>query len=302
MELKEFNYLIALAQHGSISKAADQLFMAQSSLSQFLQQYEAELGVKLFVRTSKGIRPTHNGAVFIGHLQKLLADYQRAQNELWDNENLRGGKVTLGISSYRARWMLPRILKLFGERHPGVQVEVVEENSKKLEELLQDGTLDLAVIAMPAARPREQFTPLIRDEILIAANRDHPVMDYARCGVDSPHRWVELADAAHFGFILSDQSTRLGTIGRGLFEQQKLACCILHGNITADLAVHMASEGLGLAFTYASCVSPRENTALLRIGKEGVFLDLALAAPAGEYHSKAAQALESVIREVYQAG
>ena len=302
MELKEFNYLIALAQHGSVSKAADQLFMAQSSLSQFLQQYEAELGVKLFVRTSKGIRPTHNGAVFIGHLQKLMADYQRAQNELWDNENLKGGKVTLGISSYRARWMLPRILRLFGERHPSVQVDIVEENSKKLEDLLLDGTLDLAVIAMPATKLKEQFTLLIRDEILIAANKDHPVMAYARRGDGSPHPWIELADAARFGFILSDQTTRLGTISRGLFHQEKLSCDILYGNITADLAVHMASEGLGLAFTYESCVSPRENTALLRIGKKGMFLDLALAAPAGEYHSKAAQALESVIREVYRAG
>ena len=89
MDLKEFSYLITLAENGSVSKAADQLFMAQSSLSQFLHQYESELGVKLFVRTSKGIRPTRNGAVFIGHLKKLMTDYQRAKNELWDCENLR---------------------------------------------------------------------------------------------------------------------------------------------------------------------------------------------------------------------
>ena len=61
--MKEFVYLITLAEEGNISKAAERLYMAQSSLSQFLQQFETELGVRLFVRTSKGIRPTNNGDV-----------------------------------------------------------------------------------------------------------------------------------------------------------------------------------------------------------------------------------------------
>ena len=76
MDLKDFQYLIALAEEGSVSKAADRLYMSQSSLSQFLTQYENELGVKLFLRTSKGIRPTANGEVFIDHLRHLLYDYK----------------------------------------------------------------------------------------------------------------------------------------------------------------------------------------------------------------------------------
>ena len=71
MDLKDFQYLIALADEGSVSKAADRLYMSQSSLSQSLQQCESELGVKLFLRTSKGIHPTANGEVFIGHLRQM---------------------------------------------------------------------------------------------------------------------------------------------------------------------------------------------------------------------------------------
>lgn len=58
MNLKELEYIVALADEKSISKAADRLYMAQSSLSEFLRQYERELGTTLFFRTSKGIRPT----------------------------------------------------------------------------------------------------------------------------------------------------------------------------------------------------------------------------------------------------
>ena len=301
MVLRQFEYILAIAQEGSVSKAAERLYMAQSSLSQFLQQFEADLGVKLFFRTSKGLRPTHNGAIFIGHLQKLALDYQRAQNELWDNENLKGGRVRFGISSFRARSTLPRILKLFCERYPSVQVDVVEENSMMLESLLMEGKLDLAVIAMPSTKVKAEFAPLKKDEILIVAKRDHPAMALAREREDASGLWIDLRDAAQFPFILSDHTTILGTIGRDLFQREKIQCNILHGNITADLAVHIASEGLGLAFTYESCVSPREDAAFLRIGKNGLFLDLVLATPSGEYYSKAAQALESVIREVFQA-
>ena len=61
----------------------------------------------------------------------------------------------------------------------------------------------------------------------------------------------------------------------------------------------MASEGLGLAFTYYSYAEPGKDAEFLRIGKEGLFLDLGLAYPPGEYHSNASTALEEVIREIY---
>ena len=235
MDLKEFSYLITLAENGSVSKAADQLFMAQSSLSQFLHQYESELGVKLFVRTSKGIRPTRNGAVFIGHLKKLMTDHQRAKNELWDCENLKGGRVTLGISSFRGRRILPIILKRFYEKYPDVQVDVVEENIMKLEDLLLDGQLDLAVVAMPSAKLKREITFLKKDEIFIVTNRNHSVMEIAHRREHTPSWWIDLKDAAKFKFILSDHTTMLGTISRDLFHKEKLQYEVLHGNITADL-------------------------------------------------------------------
>ena len=73
MDLKDFQYLITLAEEGSVSKAADKLYMSQSSLSQSLQQYESELGVKLFLRTSKGIHAGRHR-----HARPLKSRYPRA--------------------------------------------------------------------------------------------------------------------------------------------------------------------------------------------------------------------------------
>lgn len=302
MDLKEFYYLVALEQEGSVSKAAQRLFMAQSSLSQFLQQTESELGVKLFLRTGRGIRPTMNGSVFISRLQKIMDEYQRAKNELWDNENLKGGTITFGISSFRGKWMLPEILRRFYQQYPNIKIKVIEENSMRLEDLLLEGGLDLAVVAMPCQKLKDDVRFLRRDEIVLVAHRDHPIMESAKWrqgSLSSPGYWIDLQDAMKFEFILSDYDTILGTTSRELIRKAGAQCSTINDNITAELAFAMASHGLGLAFSYYPYAQLQSDVSPLRIGKDGAFLHLGLACPPGEYHSKGAQALEQIIREIY---
>lgn len=299
MELKEFIYLKTLAEEGSVSKAAEQLYMAQSSLSQFLQQYESDLGVKLFIRTPKGIRPTANGRIFINRLEKLMIDYQRAQNELWDNENMKGGRVSFGISSFRGQRMLPKILTRFHSIYPDVAVDVVEENSLVLEDLLLEGKLDVAVVALPAQKLKNEAKLLKKEEVYLVVAKNHPLLKKARYGSGDTQMWVDLKDAAEYNFILSYHDTILGTLSRNLFRKKRLKYTASHDNITAAMAVSMASAGLGIAFTYASCVESNDQFELLRIGKEGVFVELGVAFPSREYHSKASEMLELVVRDVY---
>lgn len=299
MEMKEFKYLIALAEEGNISKAAERLYMAQSSLSQFLQQFEAELGVKLFVRTSKGIRLTYSGECFIEHAKNMLLEYQRAKNELWDNENLTAGKVIFGIGSFRGLRMLPKILKSFNEKYPGVKVEVVEDYSIRLEELLHDGKLDLAIVAMPTVKLKNEVSILKRDEILLVANKNHAVMEHIHKIKGTSNYWVSLKDAAQYEFIMGGRDSILGNLGREMFQKSKLEYRSENNNISAAMAVAMAREGLGLAFTYQSCAEEFDNVEYLRIGEKGEFLDLGIAYPSDEYQSKGAKELEAVIREIY---
>lgn len=298
MHLKELNYIVTLADELSISRAADRLYMAQSSLSQFLQQYEAELGIELFVRTSKGIRPTAAGNLFIDNARSILTHYRLVQNELWDMAKLEGGNVILGISSFRARHMLPKILTHFRSQYPKVLVDIVEENSMALEDMLVAGSIDIAIVALPLTRLAHEVEFLKQDEIFLVANKNHPVMDFAHKRDDSPYSWVDFKDTAEFEFILSDYDTILGSISRQQFKKAGIKPIAHYTNITADLAAAMARAGLGLAFTYQSCAEPYEDTVYLSIGEQGIYLDLALAHPYSTYQSKAAKALARVIQKV----
>lgn len=298
MQLKELDYIVTLADEQSISRAADKLYMAQSSLSQFLQQYEAELGIELFVRTSKGIRPTAAGDLFIENARSILTHYRLVQHELWDMARLEGGNVILGISSFRARHMLPKILTRFHKRYPKVQVDIIEENSMELENMLVKGSLDIAIVALPLTRLTHQVEFLKKDEIFLVANKEHPVMEVAHKRKDTPYYWVDFKDTARFEFILSDYDTILGSISRQQFKKAGIKQIAHYTNITADLAASMAREGLGLAFTYHSCAEPYPDTVYLSIGEEGTYLDLALAHPYSTYQPRAARALGKVIQEV----
>ncbi len=295
MDLRELTYIITIAEERSISRAADKLYMAQSSLSQFLQQYESELGVTLFVRTSQGVRPTASGAFFIEHARQILQHYRQVQRELWDREELRGGSLTLGISSFRGSYLLPPALKLFYQKYPNVHVEIVEKNSMALEEDLLNGTLDLALTALPLSRLKCESKFLKRDEILIVANQQHPVMEFARPKENGPGYWVKLEDAARFEFILSDFDTILGSVSRKQFKNAKLEPLVNNTNITAAFAAAMAREGLGLAFTYHSCAEAYPNVAYLSLEPEGIFLELGLIYPPAAYRSKAALALGNLL-------
>lgn len=299
MNLKELEYIVALADEKSISKAADRLYMAQSSLSEFLRQYERELGTTLFFRTSKGIRPTAGGEIFIGHVREILRQYRKAENELWDVMNLHGGRMLLGISSFRGQYMIPKVLKQFQEKHPMVKVEIVEANSMELENLILDGALDLAVVVQPLVRLKQEVEFLKQDELVIVTNKNHPVMEYAHWEKDGSAVWIDLNDAVNFEFILSGHDTILGSMGRKQFQRRDLEVAAFNDNITASFAVAMAREGLGLAFTYGSCKEPYPDAEYLRIGKEGVFLDLALAYPTSGYRSKAALVLGKMLHQYF---
>ena len=299
MDLKDFQYLIALADEGSVSRAADKLYMSQSSLSQALQQYESELGVKLFIRTSKGIHPTANGAVFINHLRQTLSYYRQARSELWDNEGMKGGHVRFGISSFRGAQTLPKILKLFSAAYPAVHVDVFEEHSMKLEELLLDGKLDVAVIALPAAKLKNEVSLLTKDEVCLIAPKGHALSKKARVCPDGS-RWVSMKDAAAYPLILSGQHTILGNISRNLLQKAKIRYTCEYDDISAAMAVSMVKAGIGLAFTYASCMDPDDHLECFQIGEKGVFLDLGVALPSREYYSNAAKALEDIVKAVYR--
>ncbi|MCD8011388.1 MAG: LysR family transcriptional regulator [Lachnospiraceae bacterium] len=296
MEMKEMLYIVTIAEEGSISRAAEKLYMAQSSLSQFLQQYEAELGTKLFRRTSTGVYPTDSGKVVLEHAQKILQQYHLMRSQVSDIEGLISGHITLGISTFRGMYMLPKVMRAFYQKYPHIHVDIIEANSMALEEEMMRGKLDLALLVLPLSRLKTDTELLVRDEVILVTSPEHELMQAAKRREDG-RLYVDLADTAPYEYILSDRDTILGHIARKLFAEAGFQPISRNTNITAPFAAAMARQGLGLAFTYRSCIGDYPEAAYLSVGDEGVWLDLALVYPAGSYRSLATREFARIFRE-----
>ncbi|MDD3368659.1 MAG: LysR family transcriptional regulator [Lachnospiraceae bacterium] len=287
MAIKSLEYIVALAEEKSVSKAAARLYMAQSSLSQFLKNQEEELGTVLFNRTPGGIRLTDAGRAYVDYAYRTLNDYRQVQNQINDIEELKSGQVLFGISTFRGSYLIPRVLQEFSRVCPEVDIIISEHNSFALEELIISGKLDMALVVLPLKKATTPINFMMQDEVMIMASKDHLALQYAKkIDENSDKKYVDLEDIKDYKFLLSNHDTVLGNVAEQQFQKHKIQPIASNTNLSAQFAAAMARQGLGLAFTYRSCMEHVEDVEYLSIGKEGVFIDLGLTYP-GEYRSSA---------------
>ena len=302
MELKELNYIIAIAEEKSISKASERLFMAQSSLSQFLINLEAEIHSKLFVRTSMGVRPTEAGRLMIEYAYRVVSEYHRVRDEIQDVNNLQGGRVLMGISTFRGTFLMPPVLKAFHEKYPNIHVIIIEEHSMVLEQMLKNGTIDIALIILPAKELKHDIEVVMRDEICIITNKNHHVLKFAKKSptqsMSAIPKYIDIKDAVQFEFLLSDYDTILGRESRKIFREHNLVPKVYNEKLSAFLAASMGAMGLGLAFTYYCAKNYYSNAEFLSLGEKGTLIDLGVSLAPGRYHSRATIALKETLFEV----
>ncbi len=302
MEVKELNYLIAIAEERSISKASERLFMAQSSLSQFLSTLESEVGTKLFVRTSTGVRPTEAGRLMIDYARRGISAYHEVRDQIQDIQEMQGGRVLMGVSTFRGTFLLPPVLNAFHMEYPNIHVNIVEENSMALEQMLQNGTIDLALIVLPAKSLKSDVEMLMKDEICLIAGAGHPVLELAKTTPpDSSSlipRYIDIRDTLPYEYLLSDYDTILGRESRRIFRENGLLPEVHNEKLSAFLAASMGAAGLGLAFTYYSARHYYQQAEFLSLGKDGTSLELGIALAPGRYHSRAALALKDIFFQV----
>lgn len=296
------NYITAIAEEGSISKASERLFMAQSGLSQFLARLEHETGARLFVRTSTGVRPTEAGRLMIEYAYRELSEYHRVRDQIQDVNNLEGGRVIAGISTFRGTFLMPPVLEEFRRKYPAIHVIIVEANSMALEEMLRNGTIDIALIILPAKTLKHKIVTVMQDEICIITNSLHPVMKLAK--PSPPHsksrieKYINLKDTAGFEFLLSDYDTILGRESRRIFREHDIIPKVYNEKLSAFFAASMGAAGLGLSFTYHCARRAYPNAEFLSLGEEGTIIDLGVSLAPGRYNSKAASALKETMIDV----
>jgi DNA-binding transcriptional LysR family regulator len=152
--LRQLQYFVAVAEQGSVSRAAQNLSISQSSVTEAVKELEGDLGVALFERHSRGLSITHKGHQFLRHATKILADVSDARHSFAGGPQLAGGRLQLGVTSLVAGYVLSDLLARYRRAFPGVEVGAIEDNGDYLEHLLVGGKLDIAVMVTSNLRDR----------------------------------------------------------------------------------------------------------------------------------------------------
>ncbi|PKP73926.1 MAG: LysR family transcriptional regulator [Alphaproteobacteria bacterium HGW-Alphaproteobacteria-6] len=152
--IRQLQFFVAVAEAGSVSGAARALSISQSSVTEAIQTLEADLGVTLFDRRARGLDLTHKGSLFLRHATKILGDVSTARMAFRDDAGPMAGRLSLGVTSLVAGYVLSDILSRFRRAWPQVELSAIEDNGDYLQHLLIGGELDVAVMLTSSIRDR----------------------------------------------------------------------------------------------------------------------------------------------------
>ncbi len=146
MTQNELTYILAIAEYGTISKAAKELFISQPSLCQTLSKVETEFGEELFNRTSTGLVPTLFGRRYLKTAREILDCYLELMFQLDEVQKIYCGSITFGIPINLGSCLLPHVMPNFIEKYPNVTLRIRENNASELDKLLLTGKTDFSIM------------------------------------------------------------------------------------------------------------------------------------------------------------
>lgn len=192
LKLRHLQLLVALADRQTVGKVAEALHVTQPAVSKMVNEMEKGIGVPLFERDGRRIRPTAYGECLIRHARELLLHAQRASEELHAMTSGVGGRVEVGVLSVAAPILIPAAVALFKQRSPTATVCLHEGTLDQLLPALRLGQLDMIVGRLARGLSAPEFTsePLFDDPTVIVVARTHPLASRKRI------KWADLAGLA----------------------------------------------------------------------------------------------------------
>lgn len=175
LELRHFRLVLAIHEHGGVTRAGEQLNLTQSALSHQLSEIEERLGVKLFHRTNKRLTLTDAGQRVLDVARQVLGDVVSLEDELRDHAGDRRGTIRIATECYTCYDWLPPLLKRFTRKHPNVAVQIVADATSHPVEALESGAIDVAIVTRQREHEGIRLHPLFEDEMLLVTATDHPL-------------------------------------------------------------------------------------------------------------------------------
>lgn len=241
MEIHQLEYVLEVAKQRHFTRAADEINVVQSSLSQQIAKLEDELGVKLFERTTRCVNLTPAGVEFVQHAKRILADLEKAKESMLLYGGMLRGTLHIGVIASLESIDFVNIVTSFRTLYPGMVVNIIQQGSHKLIEMLRMNIVDIAFLTMPVHMEHQdiEFTHLGTDEFVLVTKKEHPFVK---------RKYIDLIEAENENFVFHHKDESIYHIClvacNNAGFQPKIVCQSSH----SPTSLALINAGIGVGF------------------------------------------------------
>lgn len=283
IKLRALRAFIEVVRQGGFSPAARQVFATQSAVSKAVRQLEDELGVVLLDRGVQPARLTDAGEVVYRRALALLAEQDDLRAELDELRGLQRGLLRLGLPPIGSSQLFAPLFARFRSLYPGIEVQLVEHGSKRLEQMLSDGELDLAGLLAPTSAAFEWQSVREEPMCVLAADSVPLAVDGGTVG---------FAALAAQPFVLFEAGFALNPMLVDAARSAGFEPHVVARTSQIDFMVELVAAGLGVGFLPRLMAEPRRRPGVrvLALAEPALVWHMALAWRRGGYLPHAARA------------
>lgn len=236
MTLRHMKIFVAVFRHSNITKAAQELHLAQPSVSLAIKELENYYGIRLFERIGKRISPTEGGKEFFGYSLHIVSLFEEMEKRMKNRDV--SGTIRIGSSITIGTHILPGLIRNYQAEFPDLKINAIISNSSTIENHILDNTIDLGLIETQSEHEDIQAIPFMKDSLCAIVGCSHPLAKESS---------VTLSDLAQYPFLMREKGSAGREILDSYFSIQQLNVRPAWESSSTQAIVKGVAEGLGVA-------------------------------------------------------
>ncbi|KPK48007.1 MAG: hypothetical protein AMJ77_01220 [Dehalococcoidia bacterium SM23_28_2] len=296
MDFGQLEAFVQVAAHRSFSRAAEELQLTQPSITARIKALERELGDEVFERSSRGVRLTNAGIIFLPHAERMLQMLREAKGSVEEIRSVQAGTLRLGSALTVSTYVLPRILRTFYSHYPGVEVIVYTGRSEEMLNLVLTDEVHVGLVRS-LIHPDVETIDLYEDDVILVTNPDHPF---------AANHQAMIEEVARQSVILADRGSSYYGLINNFFRQAGVVPNVVMELDSMEATKRMVEEGLGIALLPRVCLERELNLGLLAevtiTNAPAINRQIALIYRRSRRRARTVQAFLEVLLSIYSEG
>jgi DNA-binding transcriptional LysR family regulator len=239
MDLRRLEYFEAVSRLKNFTKAAEELHVAQPSITASIIKLEEELGVVLLQRNQRSVTITSEGELFLKRARHILQDVQNVVNEIQDLGLKANRILKLAIPTSLGSWIFPIIFSEFSSQHPQINLQVSELGVQKIIDKIEDETIELGFIVLFDPQPSYAILPFSHGQLLVIFSKEHPFNQYEKIPFEllKQERFILCSGGSYIKKKIMAECEKYGFVPNIIFTPLQVATVF-----------NMVARGAGISF------------------------------------------------------